>query len=69
NTYPTQYKIHEFTKDLNPQYVFFINLYQPEIFEKAIFIAIETETGFKTTYNNPFTLATSTIPYNYGLLI
>ncbi|CAG8433830.1 9593_t:CDS:2, partial [Ambispora gerdemannii] len=61
NTYPTQYKIREFTKGLNPQYAFFINLHQSETFEKAISIAIKTETGFKTTYNNPFTLAISTI--------
>ncbi|CAG8690528.1 11342_t:CDS:1, partial [Ambispora gerdemannii] len=54
---------------LNPQYAFFINLHQSETFEKAISIAIETETGFKTTYNNPFTLATSTILYNYRLPI
>ncbi|CAG8676278.1 3377_t:CDS:1, partial [Ambispora gerdemannii] len=67
NTYPTQYRIREFTKGLNSQYVFFINLYQSEIFEKAISIAIETETGFKTTYNNLFTLTTSTISYNYEL--
>ncbi|CAG8688395.1 2047_t:CDS:1, partial [Ambispora gerdemannii] len=69
NNYPTQYKICEFTKGLNPQYVFFINLHQPETFGKAISIAIETETGFKTTYNNSFTLATSTISYNYELPI
>ncbi|CAG8682572.1 12592_t:CDS:1, partial [Ambispora gerdemannii] len=56
NIYPTQYKICEFTKGLNPQYAFFINLHQPKTFEKAISIAIETETGFKITYNNPFTL-------------
>ncbi|CAG8659813.1 295_t:CDS:2, partial [Ambispora leptoticha] len=39
----------------------------PDTFEKAVDLAIKSETGYKTTYNNTLVTPAQSIPQHFGI--